>query len=328
MDAAAADPVLIKYVPELTWRSGITERGAERILSMAQNEAIPVSSFGMFSYGGVVRNISEAVFKQWMTFLLNLNTREAVEYALDLFYFYYVIRDSPYHLPNELTLELLTAEPFFVPATARHDNDHEWAEIAKAYLKVYPEPAVGLGEMMLDHFREENTIGGRFHSQTDDVLLEIVRANPQRLWKRIESLLGPPIDTRAFHLSHWLRDGAFSAIFASDVWKWVEKDLEKHPWYLASFVPPVFPGQPDEVSPRELLIRYGVRPDVRRNLMANFFSESWSGSESSHHAAKLDLARQWKRDETNPTVRIWLEEYLASRERRLEAARIEEDRQG
>lgn len=111
------------------------------------------------------------------------------------------------------------------------------------------------------------------------------------------------------------------------MWNWVEQDVEKRAWYVAQFVPSVFPGDDKAVSAREVLVRYGSRKDVRNNLMANFSTETWWGPESSHARQKLEQLSGWKEGETNANVLRWLDDYIASAEHRVERAKIEEERE-
>lgn len=147
------------------------------------------------------------------------------------------------------------------------------------------------------------------------------------MWQIIAGYLGPPVDSRAFHIYHWLREGVLALIPAEPVWKWVKEDLEKRAWYVANFVPQVFPGDPKSVSAREVLVRYGSRKDVRSNLMANFSTEMWTGPESSHAQRKLEQLRNWRDGETNVNVLKWLDDYIASVERRVERAKVDEERE-
>lgn|SRR5581483_2869815 len=103
--------------------------------------------------------------------------------------------------------------------------------------------------------------------------------------------------------------------------RWLQS--ERH---AASFVPATFPGQQSSCSAREILVRYGDREDVRRNLAANFSTESWWGPESQHHENKLKWLRDLKVGETNANVLTWLSEYEDLLTRRAERARVEEER--
>lgn len=330
MDVLAADPSLRSHVPELTWRSGLTDRAASRILSLAKVGAISEHSFRLYSYGGVIRQISKQRFAEWIDFLLSIGTQTGATCAVDLCHFYYLRGEPKVPLPNELVFRVLTAPPLFSPAEDRGNatrEDYAWAEVGSAYIKQHPERSVELATMMIAHFREDGTIVSAFHSQTDKVLREVLDRYPLDVWQVVTRYLGPPIDSRAFHIYHWLREGALRLIPADPVWKWVEQDVDKRAWYVAAFVPQVFPGDPKSASAREVLVRYGSRKDVRNNLMANFSTEMWSGPESGHAQRKLEQLRNWKSGETNTNVLQWLNDYIASVEQRIERARIEEERE-
>ncbi len=330
LDKLAKDDELKQIVPELSWRSGLTDRGALRILALARSRSLDTGLLRMFTFGGVVKNLSESVFLQWLEFLLELNTSISVGTAVDLCHFYYLVGGTPRPLPRAAILRVLTANPFFEPSGPGAPNvsmEYDWSEVAEAFVEQHPDASLELASKMLAHFGERQTIVGGFRPQSWKVLEKILRHHPEELWKDIERYLSPPIDSRAFQIRHWLRDGALTLIPPEPVWKWVDEDPEKRARYLAKLVPPVFPGDDKKVSAREVLVRYGSRKDVRNNLMANFSSEIWWGPESSHHQAKLEQLRSWKSAETNANVVQWLDEYATSVERRIERARIDEERE-
>ena len=206
-------------------------------------------------------------------------------------------------LPEALIFKVLTAPALFVTSGEMRNavsEDYDWTQLATAYVDQHAERSIELATLMLDHFRETGTIVGAFRSQTNEVLEKILRRFPDQLWQRITGLLGPPIDSRAFHIYHWLREGALTIIPAEHVWNWVEQDIEKRGWYVAQFVPSVFPGDEKAVSARGVLVRYGSRKDVRSNLIANFSTEMWSGPESSHAQQKLEQLMSWKEARRTP----------------------------
>jgi len=89
-----------------------------------------------------------------------------------------------------------------------------------------------------------------------------------------------------------------------------------------------FLANPKYASARELLVRHGSREDVGRNLIANFYSEGWSGRASAHYARKLETIQGQKTAETHPDVLKWLAEYEDSLERQIERERKQEEREG
>ncbi|MEL7658733.1 MAG: hypothetical protein AAGU75_22815, partial [Bacillota bacterium] len=70
-DDLTKDNKLMSWIPVLTWRSGMTDRAALRILDLAQQKVIGPSHFRVFGLGSVTSVLSEYVFKQWIEFLLD-----------------------------------------------------------------------------------------------------------------------------------------------------------------------------------------------------------------------------------------------------------------
>lgn len=122
-------------------------------------------------------------------------------------------------------------------------------------------------------------------------------------------------------------EGILQAIPVNMIWEWVEKDVEKHARYLASFVPNrLFRDKEKTCLARELLCRYGLREDVRHSLMANFSTEGWSGPASLHFQNKKQGLLDFKRDEQQPNVVQWIDEYVASLDRQIEREKLDEER--
>lgn len=339
LDELAGDAQLRIWIPELTWRSGMSDRAMRRLLEMGRSSLIPTSSFHMFAFGSVIRDLAEDIFQDLIEFLLATGERDAVFIGLDLYHFYYDRKDARHPLPKELTLKLLTAPPLFAKREREHRSDrqdYDWTEIAKAFVDKYPDASLQLADVMFEHFGEDGTIVEGFHSQTYSVLNQIVERFPAEIWHRVTKYLGPPIDGRAYHLKSWLHgdefqdrgeSGVLPLVPLDELWRWVDEDIEKRAWYLALMVPKqLFRQEGRPCLAREVLVRYGKRADVRNNLMANFSTEGWSGPESLHYQAKRQELLEFKKDETEPNVKRWIDEYVASLDRQIERARIQEER--
>ncbi len=340
LDEIAQDGKLHTWVPELTWRSGMSDRAALRILNLAKQGLLSTQNFQMFGFGSVIRDLSEDVFKQWIDFLLSKQEEDAVLTAVNLYHFYYARNDSSRPLPEDLTLSLLIAPSLFKKGQRRHRSemkDYDWTEIAKAFVGKYPQRSLELADVMLEHFGEDGTIMEGFYSQPQAVLAEITARFPREVWKKVVKYLGPPIDSRAYHITSWLRGGELHArgkggvlplISLDELWRWVDADVEKRAWYLASFVPKQLFCRNGEVClAREVLVRYGGRKEVRTSLMANFSTESWAGPESLHYQTKKQWLLDYKKEENNENVKRWIDEYVASLDQQIERARIEEERE-
>jgi len=214
LDELAEDQKLKMFVPELTWRCGLTDRAALRVLCLAKAGAIGISQFEMFTFGGVVLTLKEEIFQEWIGFLLDSGDRLAASIALGLFDFYYERGESKRPLPKELTLKLLTAAPLFEKGGTRHTSQMEhyhWTELGKRFARKYPEESLVLADRILEHFGEPGTIVEGFFSSTQAVIDEITKHRPVGVWRNVTKYIGPPVDARAYRITHWLRGGDFHA---------------------------------------------------------------------------------------------------------------------
>ena len=112
------------------------------------------------------------------------------------------------------------------------------------------------------------------------------------------------------------------------IWKWVDANLEKRAWYLASFVPKqLFRSTERPCLAREVLIRYGADSSVRNNLIANFSTEGWSGPASAHYQEKKQWLLDFKKEETDTNVKLWIDEYVKDLQWQIDHAKVREERE-
>ena len=216
-------------------------------------------------------------------------------------------------------------------------DEYHWTEVGKAFASLYPHKSLPLADKILQHFGEDGTIIAGFHSTTQAVLSEIARKMPEEVWTLVTKYLGPPIDSRAFRICLWLRgesffvegDGALSIMRRQGIWDWVQEDIEKRASYLAHFVPKIISVDKWQGSlARDVLVHYGDREDVRRELRANFSSEGWSGPASEHYHERKQFLLELKEVETNVKVKRWINEYISLVTEQTKLARIEEEKRG
>ena len=336
-DLLAEDKTLRVWLPELTWQSGLTDRAGLRLLTLAEENAINVGQLRFFGAGRMIQDLAEGIFRRWIRFLLSSPHPYALPVALDLYYIYYVDRESSHKLPQQETLTILTHRSWIEPVEGvRFDpmDYHHWAEVGKAFAQAYHEESRLLATWMLEHSGKRGTILDPF-SETVSVLSQITERSPQEIWPMITRYLGPPIDARAFHLRNWLRGeddsisaqvlGMLSHIPLELVWAWVDGDIEQRARYLASFVPKsLFRGV--GCLAREVLIRYGERNDVRQAFSANYFTGSWGGPESIHYESVKRKLLDFQSEEENQNVKRWIDEYVDELDKHIERAKILEER--
>lgn len=338
LELLSKDNSLRRFVPELTWRSGITDRAAKRILLMAEKAEIKIDAFWILRFGGVIKRVSEPIFVDYVNFLLKEPSGLGPLIALELSYFYYAESGKT---PNkDLTLTLLLHPAFWGKGKDVRQNQlmlrHYWKELARMLISQFPETEDLLAEQIIKFLGDDRSIAAGFYSQIHEILVEIVERNPDKFWVSIAKYLGPPLDRRAFYVKSWLRGergptGRASVLdlFSSDdIWKWVDEDINNRAWYLATFVPPyLFHSKEKICLAREMLVRYGKREDVRGNFSANYSTEGWTGSAIVHYKARKNELLEFKRKERNANVVKWIEEYLETLERDIERAKMMGERE-
>jgi hypothetical protein len=294
-------------------------------------------SLGLFKFGGVVKHLSGPVLVECVQLLLDDARDTGALVALDLFYNYYIYQ-TPRAPDKNLALNLLLHRVFWsnpnhvsVDTMARYF----WKETSMGIISHLPDLAPMLAERIGSFFGNKESIADGYHPDVEGVLTAITKMDSEAVWKTIEQYLGPPIDRRAFALTRWLRGERAEAVSRPAalqlfepalVWRWVNGDIEKRARYLAFFVPPQLSCPEGQISfARELLAKYGNRPDVRNAFSANYSSEMWTGPESAHYRQRRDELLQFKQHETNPNVIRWIEEYLHDLDTSIERAKAQEE---
>ena len=336
-DLLMSDPELFKLVAELTWRSGLTDKSVLRMLELIKRGISDKSHFQMLR--GNIRELSVSTITTVAEFLLDCNDAYSVSILLQLYDSYYIRSESKPSLPEQITFKMLI-HPSLIgknePYRRNSMDDFNWSLVAKKFINDYPARSLELAENMLEHFEEEGSIVNTYSKYAMEIIDSITSRYPLEVWELITRFIGPPMDTRAWHITRWLRgsdlfdntEGSLRMIPLDQIWEWVEIDVEKRARYLASFVPNrLFRKEGKVCLAREVLCQYGNREDVRHSFAANYSTEGWSGPASLHYQTKKQQLLDFRKDEDNPNVKLWIDEYTASLDRQIEREKIEEERE-
>lgn len=340
LDEFISDPLLCPLIPEVTWRSGLSENAAKRLLALTPNPFPALKAFQYFGMGMAVLTVPEEIFIAWIDKLLAETVYGSACLAVELVEKFYCSKDAQHTLPAELGLRAITNPILVQPADRRIQLDsYHWALVAQKLMELYPEKQALIAKFILQHFHADGTMFDSYSSEANSLLFSIMAKKPREVWQIITELIGPPIDSRAFAIRHWLcgHDDFFgekkgvaplSYVPPADIFSWVDQAPEKRAWYLASFVPKqLSPASTETKSLARLVLeRYGDRKDVRNNLNANFFTEGYIGPASVHQQKKKEEYSKLLAIETNENVRRWLREFIASIDGMIDRARAEEER--
>lgn len=335
------DPYFASNFPQLVWYSGVSNNIIEKIIDMLSNEIFGVEKLYSFKFGNIIDQIDESLFRKLILLLLKEKSGLGAGLALDLCYNRYLYPKKSKNIPKNIFKKILLHQAFWEnPTKIKHEGMTEfvWKETAKIIIKIFPELQLKITNKILEFFADDNSITGGYHSQINEVLTVIIKEKPRETWKIIEKYIEPPYDSRAFHLTQWLRGGKFFDIHEpsvleyfifNDIWKWVEDNPEKRAPYLASFVPPnLFPTNGQPSLTRELLIKYGHLKSVRNSFSANYSTDGWSGSEVKHLQSKKNELIEKMKNERNSNIQLWINEYKKYLDKDIERAKMFEEREG
>jgi len=341
MDQFAQDLTTASWIPGLTHRAGqISSRAARRVLNALTDWSLPIELLDQFIYGNTLNSLPVNLFTEWLEFLLNHEAPNAAYVALVLCDRYYASTDATAVISRDLTLKLLTSDSFeSMPESVRHGNLRSmipfyWESLANAFVQLYPEDSLKISAYLLHYFERFDTFLS--DDRPRSILRAIIALFPEAVWNQITPYLESSLAVR---LRHWLRGDDFFGqpgeqdlpvlpLFPREhVWQWVKGDVEERAWCVAACVPPSFDEHQPEMSwARELLVRYGGRDDVRRNLRATFSSGGWLGDESAHLAKKKQQLLRYRELESDRNVCLWLDEYIEYLDENIKSARIVEER--
>ncbi|KAF0108436.1 MAG: hypothetical protein FD146_1010 [Anaerolineaceae bacterium] len=338
----AEDNELVYAIPWVIWHSHeLTDDLVALLIKLAKSGDINPIEFSLFEYGSFLNKVSEKAVEEWFDFLLSQNDIAFTLIALSTHHQLYVYGNQNKTIPERLTFRLLTHPTFFTPSEKiRFDQmgEYNWKNIADRFIEQHPTHALEICYVVLEHFADDNSLFGRFFSEIHNIVGRVAQQYPEQVWGQIAEYLNPPYDGRAFGITHWLHGE--SEIFGEEdkpsplnifppdaIWKWVDTDVNQRSWYLATFVPKTLHHDEDKICwAREILVRYGQLDSVKRNLIANFSSGSWSGSASLYFSRKLQKALDFRKAETDKKVIEWINDYIEKLERDIRREKIEEER--
>ena len=343
LDALINDAELRRWIPELTYRSGLTDRAGLRLLDLARRSIINVNHFGFFTYGQAIKNLSHEVFNEWIAFLLSVTGKSSVALALDLCHTYHIFQTPEPTLPFELTFRLIT-HPVLFEETDESLFDttmvaYHWEEISKAFLDLNPGKNLALAELMLSRFGEDGSIVNRY-SQTCSVLDEITEKCPAQIWEIVSRLLeNREYSSKKFALEQWLREGsscgreetkpALLYVPHELIWDWIDEDTDNRAWYFAERVVPKILSVDEWMASlvRTFLVRYGGQEEIKHSLMSNYLSGNGYGPISAHYQAVREKLLQIKAIEIHENVKRWINDLVEELTGIVEHERMHEERE-
>ena len=324
LDRMLADAALRAHVPEVTWRTGVTERAVERLTAGVLDRALGLGPMQVFRYGhrlqgagaGAVAGLAGAVLERCGS------EDGAGATALDMLHSYFVagpkrgVAAAAAPLPEGLALETLLHRDFDGAADGA-PPDHvacaAWKELAAALARRGGAPALALAEAMIDRFGDSALLHAPGPEPPSAALAEIAAGRPREVWAMIAARLDPPLGQRARRLLEWIEEGGGSKTVGAGrltaalmpwIIAWVGEDPDGRAGRVAGHLPPIFSAI------RGFAARFGDREDVRDGLAGRFAAGPYRGSLVSHCADKRRWALDASKAEGDPNVLSFLGRYV------------------
>jgi hypothetical protein len=333
----ATSSASLKHLPGLVWRSGMTNDVAKLLLDLGKAGKFPAEALGIFSMGQTSAPISDRLFGEWLNFLVGIGTFKAAATALDLASMSLL---GGRQLSADQIVNVISQPALFVHEKGRADVmlTHYWFQLARTLVKLDAQHELLVLELLLNNIGNSSAITASLGPKDERYLDDLVSRHAVETWRILSGIIAPPMDTRGFILTRWLRgDMGFSGrnpgpmrhIPREEMWKWIAADPEKRAAYVAGMAPKDFEPQswPGSLI-RELLCRFGDLDAVQRAVHANFFTGGWSGPASLHYSTENNALVEILASETDPNAVRWLNDAISAADANIERAKIEEEARG
>ncbi len=333
----ATEATNIKYLPGLVWRSGMTDNVAKLLLGLGKAEKFPPEALGIFSMGRTSAPISNELFGEWLDFLVGADTFKAAATGLNL-------ASMSLLAGRQLSADQIV-KVISQPALFAHERDradvmltHYWFQLARTLIKLDAKYELAVLKILAENIGNSGAITASLGPADERYLDGLVSRHPVETWQILSEMIAPPMDTRGFVITRWLRgDMGFSGrnpgpmrhIPREEIWTWIEADPDKRPTYVAGMAPKDFEPEtwPGSLI-RELLCRFGDSDAVQSAVHANFFTGGWNGPASLHFATEKNALVQMRASETDPNALRWLNVLISATDANIERAKIEEEARG
>ena len=334
LDLMAADSSLVGLVPEVTWRTGISDEPGKRILQLARDGAIGPGHLRMWAFGIEIRNLPSSLFDKWIAYLLESTDPASKTIALDLFHRFYTDENNLEVIPSELAKKVLLHPDYFENRSRNGMDDYNWSEVAKRLITQEPSSGVELLRRTLERWTSYDSSFGTTPNRASALLYEIVRDFPKQSWAVISEQIGKRKGVQAWLIMNWfqghsevLEDQSFSPfnyLSFDDVAKWINKSKKGRSRLLARYVPKSVNSPVGDFT-RAFISRYGSEKEVRSELLANFFSVGFSGEASVFYQGTLNNIVKIREVEGDSNIRRFLDEYIESLKHQVEHFKLREE---
>jgi hypothetical protein len=336
MDRIIADAELVRFCVRITRCLDITEAHLQRLVPVICDKRVPITDFGMFSYGRALDKISEVFVSGFCEKLAGCGL-EGARCALHVLFMYCYGSEQRFTACSEALRTLIMTDGLL--ATDRRESmlSHYW-EVASVKLLSGGPPDPKLAESLTEKVIDmacQHVGGGSLSTESARTVLEVILRN---YFLECWPIVGRALLQRRprFALGHLLGMGSekdkkpqnviLDTLPTELVMQWCQENVAEGPAALAYIVPIFATVKPPVWHPlaRRLIDDFGRLAKVLHYLSDNMFSFSSWGSRAPYYERRITLLEQL-RDHVRAEVRTWAEEEIRCYEKERKQALERDD---
>lgn len=326
---------VIPFIIAGSTHKGISGMEIERLIKFAKEENLPLSAFQSFHYGGTISNssASEKTMNRFISFIAGYESLEAFLLAIDIFYsFYYLFDNKARTVDANYAFKLLKKIGKFRDMQA---SNHLYSlfEIANKLINLDLEKSLKFADFILKN------ISSQFFGYKDHYIREylktMIEKDSQGMWNIFSKyiLLGKNNWKYENILSgnlylHENSNELIKVFNKNDIFDWIDGDLEKRAVIIASFIPRDYISydKGEDSFTKEFIQRYGNIKAVRDRVSGTLNTGSFTGSLVAIFDERVNLCKQYLKNESDKNIKKFLEEHLEACMNNLQRHKEHEER--
>lgn len=301
------DQHLINFFPFLVRRADPSDEAAEMIFNSIQKGDIPIRKISQIEPIARSGNLSEDMFLQIGSYLLDKNSGKASGVLVNLAYDFYRRDDAP-EVDDEMIVTALTHH-YLIGAESEVTVDnhwYEWEQLTAITISQDISNGCEIADSIIDSLGMKGGVAGS-QDNLEVVLRPISEEKPEKAWELVTDAF--EYNSSRIRLEAWLAgtgidtgEPTILSVPETTLWEWIEEDPNEHAPQLARCLPPMKQSGWWDLT-RELLIRYGGIKGVTEELSA--LGHGGRVSEDLFRERRDEL-KQLRKDASKPIVRRWL----------------------
>ena len=209
MDSLAGDPRLAPLVPQITWRSGLSDRAWDRVAGLCRRGIVPKSGIAIFALGGRPCRMSDGAFAEAVSIMRDSPTASDTRGALALLAGRCRCAGRRLGVPLD-TLHAVVADDLFLSGEGGGEEQGMltgamWEAVARRLVEDDPDRIPALAGALFDAMEHGvgvlDAAGGRGAWPVLDLMAATA---PGPVWESASGRIALPPDARSRRILAWL----------------------------------------------------------------------------------------------------------------------------